>query len=75
MTDTPEGQETKVFIRAKGVCERCGISLEGITPDIHHKNRNTEDNRLQNLILLCPNCHSQMHYNKDGSKKKKDLNY
>ena len=27
--------------------------------ELHHKNGNHEDNKLDNLQLLCPNCHSQ----------------
>lgn len=43
-------------------CERCGISEwmgEDITLELHHINGNRSDNRLENLVLLCPNCHSQ----------------
>ena len=43
-------------------CEHCGITeWEGklLTFDLHHKNGNNLDNRLENLQILCPNCHSQ----------------
>ena len=43
-------------------CEECGISScldEPLNMQLHHKNGNGMDNRLFNLSILCPNCHSQ----------------
>ena len=43
-------------------CERCGISeWRGalLSLALHHINGDGRDNRLENLQLLCPNCHSQ----------------
>lgn len=43
-------------------CEICGISEwlgKPIMCELHHINGNTTDNRLENLQILCPNCHSQ----------------
>jgi DNA-binding CsgD family transcriptional regulator len=45
-----------------GSCERCGISKwrgKPLTVALHHINGDRLDNRLENLELLCPNCHSQ----------------
>lgn len=53
----------KVFIRNHGYsCTLCGISSwkdKPITLCIHHVNGNNRDQSLDNLMLLCPNCHSQ----------------
>jgi Helix-turn-helix domain len=43
-------------------CEQCGISRWHKRPlslCLHHDNGDRHDNRLENLRLLCPNCHSQ----------------
>jgi DNA-binding transcriptional ArsR family regulator len=43
-------------------CEQCGISDwrgERLALELHHRNGDGRDNRLANLTLLCPNCHSQ----------------
>ena len=46
----------------KNGCERCGLDeWRGIPISValHHMNGDRLDNRLENLELLCPNCHSQ----------------
>jgi hypothetical protein len=43
-------------------CEQCGITDwrgEPLAMALHHANGDGLDNRLENLQLLCPNCHSQ----------------
>jgi 5-methylcytosine-specific restriction endonuclease McrA len=43
-------------------CERCGIDDwrgRPLTLEVHHVSGDRNDNRLQNLRILCPNCHSQ----------------
>jgi hypothetical protein len=43
-------------------CERCGLdSWRGkpLSLQVHHANGVADDNRIENIRLLCPNCHSQ----------------
>ena len=43
-------------------CKRCGLSEWRGMPlslQLHHVNGAGSDNRLENLEVLCPNCHSQ----------------
>jgi hypothetical protein len=42
-------------------CERCKLETwqgQPIPLEIHHINGESRDNRLENLVLLCPNCHA-----------------
>ena len=43
------------------VCEHCGRSVwcdKKIPLELHHINGDNRDNRLDNLLILCPNCHA-----------------
>ena len=43
-------------------CEACGLTEwlgRSLSMALHHLNGDGRDNRLENLQLLCPNCHSQ----------------
>lgn len=44
------------------VCECCGLTHwlgKEIPLELHHINGVITDNRLDNLMILCPNCHAQ----------------
>jgi len=41
------------------ICEKCSNPKQIV---IHHKNRNTKDNRLINLQPLCRACHMKLHF-------------
>jgi hypothetical protein len=51
----------KIWVEWK--CSDCGLEEiwngKALTLQLEHKNGVWNDNRLENLTLLCPNCHSQ----------------
>lgn len=50
------------LLRVRGKsCERCGYGQYKIL-HVHHKDRNRNNNLLENLELICPNCHAEEHY-------------
>ena len=42
-------------------CERCVYDKYEILV-VHHKDRNKRNNELENLELICPNCHGEEHF-------------
>ncbi len=50
------------LLRLRGKnCERCGYGGFEIL-QVHHKDRNRNNNDTENLELVCPNCHCEEHY-------------
>ena len=46
----------------KDECEECGLSEwrdKKLSIELHHNNGNNMDHRIENIVFLCPNCHSQ----------------
>lgn len=59
-------------------CECCGLTTWNEKPifmELHHKDGNRFNHKLENLIFLCPNCHSQTEtYRAKKYKKEKHKN-
>lgn len=54
-------------------CERCGIKEwknQPLSMELHHKDGDRCNHLLENLLLLCPNCHSQTETFRAKNKKK-----
>jgi hypothetical protein len=50
------------LLKARGnMCEICGYARFEIL-EVHHKDRDRINNSLDNLELICPNCHSEEHF-------------
>ncbi len=45
----------------KNECNRCGYNKNIKILQAHHKDSNRANNDLENLELLCPNCHAEEH--------------
>lgn len=43
-------------------CDRCGYARHPAILQVHHKDRDRQNNNIQNLIPLCPTCHEEVHY-------------
>ena len=42
-------------------CEKCGFDAYPQILGVHHKDHNKNNNSIDNLAVLCPNCHSMEH--------------
>lgn len=57
----------RYIINKKGKCTKCGFSDRRILT-IHHIDKNKYNNKKENLMVICPNCHSLEHV-KDGNRR------
>ena len=59
-------------------CEECGISNtyngKPLSLELDHKDGNNKNNKVENLRILCPNCHSQTPTHRAKNIKYKRLN-
>lgn len=57
----PSSTRRQVYARARGRCERphCTYSRN---LHIHHIDQDPSNNSPDNLLIVCPNCHSHIHH-------------
>ena len=55
------------------VCERCSSDGNGRMLDVHHKDKDKNNNLPENLQVLCRSCHTRLHALNGDLKKKKEV--
>lgn len=58
----PVQRRRRIILEQKDSCNSCNLSLwlnKPITLEIEHIDGNNKNNNRENLVALCPNCHSQ----------------
>lgn len=51
-----------IFRQKPYICERCGYDKHHAAIIVHHKDRNRQNNSIENLEVLCACCHLIEHY-------------
>jgi 5-methylcytosine-specific restriction endonuclease McrA len=52
-------KQRKIVLKvSRHTCQICGKKAN----NVHHVNENTNDNDINNLLLLCRSCHSRIHH-------------
>jgi hypothetical protein len=44
------------------ICSHCGYDKHPEVLQVHHKDRNRENNSIENLEIVCPTCHEVDHF-------------
>ena len=71
-----KGLKEKVKMRDSNQCRLCGVLKENISKasghglNIHHIDYDKKNNKIENLITLCNQCHGKMNYNREVWKPK-----
>lgn len=75
-----KSNELKLRILREGIkpfkCECCSLAEwngEKIPLELHHKDENHYNNNLENLEILCPNCHALSHKTDKKIRAKKEI--
>jgi hypothetical protein len=52
----------KALNKKENQCNRCGYNQNIKILQVHHIDENRDNNKLDNLEILCPNCHAEIHW-------------
>jgi 5-methylcytosine-specific restriction endonuclease McrA len=62
-TGTPENTYRRIaFASKEKICERCGFDKHEAAIIVHHIDRDRNNNNINNLEVLCANCHAIEHW-------------
>lgn len=53
-------------------CTICGATKDEIQIDTHHKDGNHENNKIENLQVICASCHKKLHWEQDKKEVKNE---
>jgi len=60
----------RAFLYKPHKCNRCGIDDYQLLC-VHHRDQNRKNNDIENLEILCANCHYRIHWGKGKTRKAK----
>ena len=52
--------EKKALAYYPNKCSVCNYNEDVSILEVHHIDENRKNNKLENLIILCPNCHKKL---------------
>ena len=55
------GYRAKALENYPNKCNICGYNKYVSVLEVHHKDKNRSNNKLDNLEILCPTCHTERH--------------
>ena len=52
-------EKNKIKMQSKYTCKLCGFIGQTFSLDVHHIDYNPQNNKLDNLVVLCKKCHAK----------------
>ena len=73
LSDSSYNYREKAFREYEHKCAICNYNEEPKILQVHHIDENRQNNSIDNLIILCPNCHAKITYGNYTLKDRKKL--